>query len=100
LEWLSDSPVSSPSPDIRTRLSLIKIKVFDAWNLPEELRLAWAKRRELFLNSRKFCGSPITDMMMSPGSHFAMCLDMEGILGISWSLPKEEFEAFCCSLTE
>jgi isoamyl acetate esterase len=81
-------------------------KFLDAWGLPEQLRLAWAKRRELYLDIIRDCeqqagksmGSPITDMMMSPRSHFAMCLDMEGILGIPWSLPKEEFEAFCCSI--
>lgn len=81
-------------------------KFLDAWGLPDQLRFAWAKRRELFLNIIRDCekeagtsaGSPIADMMMSPRSHFAMCLDMEGILGIPWSLPKEEFEAFRCSL--
>jgi hypothetical protein len=83
-------------------------KFLDAWDLPERLRFVWAKRRELFLDIIKDCdqqagtlaGSHIADMMMSPRSHFAMCLDMDGILGIPWSLPKEEFEAFCCSLAE
>jgi hypothetical protein len=79
----------------------------DGWDLPEELRFVWSKRRELFLDILKNCeqqegssaGSPIADMMNSPRSHFAMCLDMEGILGISWSLPKAEFEAFCSSIS-
>jgi isoamyl acetate esterase len=79
----------------------------DGWNLPEELRLAWVQRREWFLDIVKECeqrnGSssahPIVDMMMSPRSHFAMCVDMEGMLGIPWSLPKEEFDAFCLSIS-
>ena len=64
---------------------------FDGWNLPEELQFTWLKRWEFFLDIMKNCerqegssvGSPITDMMHSPHSHFMMCLDMEGILGIS-----------------
>jgi hypothetical protein len=43
----------------------------DGWDLPEELRFVWLKRRELFLDILKNCeqqegssaGSPIADMM-------------------------------------
>jgi len=81
-------------------------RFLDGWDLPEELRASWAERRELFIEIVKDCerqqtpaaGTPIADMMMSPRSHFAMCVDMEGILGIAWSLPKVEFEAFLSSI--
>jgi hypothetical protein len=74
----------------------------DGWDLPEELRSTWRQRRKWFLDILKECEQqesssgayPIFDMMMSPRSHFAMCVDMEGMLGIPWSLPKAEFEAF------
>jgi len=79
----------------------------DGWELSDELRDQWAGRRQMYLDILQRCergsgrsSAPIANMMMSPRSHFAMCLDMEGILGIPWSLPKEEFEAFVGSVRD
>ena len=79
----------------------------DGWDLSDELRDQWAKRRKNFLDILRHCEqesgtteAPIANMMLSPRSHFAMCLDMEGILGIPWSLPKEEFEVFVGSIRD
>jgi hypothetical protein len=33
-------------------------------------------------------------MMLSSRAYFASCLDMDGINGIRWWLPRKEFEEF------
>ena len=69
--------------------------------LPDDMRMAWRERRRLFLEILEDCEltrsnmAPIARMMKSPRSYFAACIDCEGILGISRSLPKEKFEGFC-----
>jgi hypothetical protein len=72
-----------------------------------QIRLQWGERRQLFLeileareiarskNAATAPTSPIVRMMESPCSYFAMCLDCDGILGMSRPLPKEQFEKFC-----
>lgn len=69
--------------------------------LPDNMRIVWGKRRQLFLKMLEDCEiarsktSAISQMMKSPRSHFAAVLDWEGILGIPRSLPKKEFDQFC-----
>ena len=72
----------------------------DGFELPDELRSKWKLRRNMFLDILRDCElqrfgtQEIADMMECPRSHFAMCLDMYGILNIPFSLPRKEFDEF------
>ena len=72
----------------------------DGYNWPEELRVKWKSYRTRFidifkqLELERVGTTHISNMMESPRSHFAMCLDMDGMLGLQCSLPRKQFEEF------
>ena len=78
----------------------------DGFDLPDKLRAEWMLRRHRFLDILRTCElerygtKEITEMMESPRSYFAMCLDMYGILNIPSALPRREFDEFCTTLAK
>jgi Phosphotransferase enzyme family len=74
--------------------------------LGAELRAKWVERRELFLGIlgdlevERTGISLIADTMRSDRSHFAMLLDLEGVLGLTAYLPRKEVEALRVQLEE
>ena len=85
---------------IPERIVLEAVRFLDGYEFPEELRSKWKLYRSKFLEILRECElqrfetTEIADMMESPRSYFAMCLDMYGILGISFGLPRREFDEF------
>jgi hypothetical protein len=72
----------------------------DVFDLPDQLRSTWKSYRKKFINIlrelelHRLVITPISNMIESPRSHFAMCLDMYAMLNIPYSLPKKNFEKF------
>src|SRR5437762_6712921 len=85
---------------ISERIVIEAVRFLDGYELPEELRSKWKLYRSKFLEILRECElqrfetTEIADMMESPRSYFAMCLDMYGIPSISFSLPRREFDEF------